>query len=179
MNRIPIRPTVVVISGSIASGKSTLARAVTAELASDGTRCAVIDIDVLHDMLSVDQDPTWAVARETAGLLTDAFLAADVQVVVIDGEFITETERASYLEKVRTPATARFVTLRVGYDEAVRRAQGDPSRGVSKDPAFLATHYEAVQAGLDATADTDLVIHTDDVSLADATTMILAFVARA
>ena len=98
--------------------------------------------------------------------------------MVIDGEFITGAERASYLEKVRTPVTARFVTLRVGYDEAVRRAQGDPTRGVSRDPAFLARHYATVEPGLDATPDTDLVIHTDQVSVADATTVILAFVAR-
>ena len=62
----------------------------------------MIDIDVLHDMLSDGLDPTWAIARQAAGPLTDAFLAAGVQVVVIDGEFITGAERASYLEKVRT-----------------------------------------------------------------------------
>ena len=38
-------------------------------------------------------------------------------------------------------------------------------------------HYATVRAGLDATPDTDLVIDTQHVSVADATTMILAFVA--
>src|SRR4051812_13973730 len=144
-------PTVIVISGSIASGKSTLAGAVAAELANEGTRCAVIDIDVLHDMLSDGLDPAWAIARQAAGPLTDSFLTAGVQVVVVDGDFVTATERASYLEKVQSPVTVRFVTLRVGYDEALRRAQRDPSRGVSRDPDFLETHYATVQACLEAT----------------------------
>jgi hypothetical protein len=176
MNSIPT-PTILVISGSIASGKSTLSRALSAELSRKGTRCAVIDIDVLHGMLSDDQDATWAISRQTAGSLTDAFLAAGVEIVIIDGEFIAASERGSYLEKVRSPVITRFVTLRVRYDEALRRAHGDPTRGVSRDPAFLATHYAAVQAGLDATPDTDLVIDTEEVSVAAATTMILAFVA--
>jgi predicted kinase len=170
-------PTVIVISGSIASGKSTLAQAVAAELASAGRRCAVIDIDVLHDMLSDGLDPAWAIARQAAGPLTDSFLAAGVQVVVMDGEFITAAERASYLEKVRAPVTVQFVTLRVRYDEALQRAQGDPARGVSRDPAFLETHYATVQAALDATPGTDLVIHTDEVSVPEAAKIIVAFVA--
>jgi uridine kinase len=170
-------PTVIVISGSIASGKTTVARAVAAELASEGRRCAVIDIDVLHDMLSDGLDPAWAIARQAAGRLTDSFLAAGVQVVVVDGEFITTEERASYLENVCSPVTVRFVTLRVAYEEALRRAQRDPARGVSRDPTFLETHYAAVQAGLDATPGTDLVIHTDAVTVAEAVKMVVAFVA--
>jgi len=179
VNPIPKGPIVVVISGPIASGKSTLSRAVAAELEKQGTACAVIDIDVLHDMLSDDQDPTWAIARQAAGRLTDAFRAAGVQVVVTDGEFITAAERASYLEEVRSRVTVRFVTLRVAYHEALRRAQGDPARGVSRDPGFLETHYATVQAGLDATPATDLVIHTDVVTVAEAAKLVVSLVAGA
>ena len=167
---------IVVISGSIASGKSTLARAVATELERIGVAAAVIDIDVLHDMLPVELDPTWTIARQAAGSLAQAFLSAAVRVVVIDGEFITPAERSSLLDQVALPVAARFVTLRVGYDEALRRARSDPTRGVSRDPTFLADHYASVQAGLDAAPDTDLVIHTDEMDVTEATNAILAFV---
>ena len=169
---------IVVISGSIASGKSTLARAVATELQRIGVAAAVIDIDVLHDMLPVDLDPTWTTARPAAGSLAQAFLSASVQVVVVDGEFITPAERSSFLERVALPLTARFVTLRVGYDEALKRARSDPARGVSRNPAFLADHYANVEAGLDAAPDSDLVIHTDEMDVTEATNAILAFVSE-
>ena len=76
-------------------------------------------------MLPVD-DPTWTIARQAAGSLAQAFLSASVQVVVIDGEFITPAERSSFLDRVALPVTARFVTLRVGYDEALKRARFGP-----------------------------------------------------
>ena len=151
---VPRGPTIVVINGSIASGKSTLARAVAAELRNEGASCAVIDIDVLHGMVSDGLDPTWTIARQAAGAVTNRFLAG-IQVVVIDGEFITGAERASYLEKVRTPATARFVTLRVGYDEACdvpkkTRPGAFPRSGLPR------ASLRDVEPGLEATPDTDL-----------------------
>lgn len=41
----------------------------------------------------------------------------------------------------------KFVVLRVSLPEAVRRAQVDPSRGASKDPAFLAELEKTIEWG--------------------------------
>jgi len=42
----------VLINGPIASGKSTIARALASELEARGRRTAVIDLDLLYDMIS-------------------------------------------------------------------------------------------------------------------------------
>jgi len=44
----------IVITGPIASGKSTVARALYHELAGPDARAAVIDLDILEDMLTAD-----------------------------------------------------------------------------------------------------------------------------
>ena len=46
--------TVIVITGPIASGKSTVARALFHELAGLDVRAAVIDLDLIEDMLTAD-----------------------------------------------------------------------------------------------------------------------------
>ena len=43
---------VIVVTGPIASGKSTTARVLAQELARRNVRTAVIDLDLLHDMLT-------------------------------------------------------------------------------------------------------------------------------
>jgi uridine kinase len=71
----------VVINGSIASGKSTIARAYARCLAARGIAVAVIDLDLLYDMhhhtpgAKKDDEKTWATARRAAAALTDAFLS--------------------------------------------------------------------------------------------------------
>jgi hypothetical protein len=54
-------------------------------------------------------------------------------------------------------------TLRVSLAEAPRRAQGDPTRGLSRDPTFLAGAHAAFAAALDQAA-TDLVVDTERTS---------------
>ena len=43
-------------------------------------------------------------------------------------------------------------------------------------PPSWRDHYASVEAGLDAAPDTDLVIHTDEMDVTEATNAILAFV---
>ena len=130
----------IVINGSIASGKSTIARGYARHLAARGIAAAVIDLDLLYDMhhqttgVAKGDQRTWAIARRAAAALTDTFQSEGVRHVVVEGTFFTPAQRAAYLDALTTPVTPRFITLRVGYDEAIRRAEGDPTRGVSRDP---------------------------------------------
>ena len=62
----------------------------------------------------------------------------------------------------------RFVTLRVSFDEALRRAQADPTRGRSRDPAFLRPYFESVERVLEAVPETDVVIDTERTPAASA-----------
>lgn len=171
----------IVINGAIATGKSTIARAVARELEREGLSAAVIDLDVVYDMLEhrtgvpKSDDASWRLARRAAAALTDTFFAARLHAVIVEGRFFTPAERAAFLEPLATPVAASFVTLRVPYQEALRRAEGDVTRTVSRDPAFLGPYYLGVERDLASVATTDLVLDTDRVSVDEAVAAITAF----
>jgi len=161
----------IVITGPIASGKSTIAGEVARELERAGHRVAVIDLDLVHDMLTTGGRPsdnaTWAEARRAAAALANAFLAAGVEVVVAEGSFNRPGDRAAFTDHLDASAAPRFVTLRVSYDEALRRAQGDPTRGRSRDPDFLGPYFAVADRELAMTPPTDLVIDTERTTAGD------------
>jgi chloramphenicol 3-O-phosphotransferase len=82
---------VLVICGLIASGKSTVARAVAQLFERMGTDAAAIDLDLVYEMFQHDDAPkasvpTWRRARRAVAGLTDVLLRDGVGVVVIEGE---------------------------------------------------------------------------------------------
>ncbi len=173
----------IVINGSIASGKSTIARAYARRQAARGTAVAVIDLDLLYDMrqqppdVAKDDEEMWTMARHAAAALTDTFLSDGIRDVVVEGTFFTTAERSAYLRALRTPIIPTFVTLRVGYDEAIRRAVADPTRGVSRDPAFLRPHYARMEAVVAAVPATDLILDTERLTVEQAVAAIADVVA--
>jgi cytidylate kinase len=161
---------VVVITGPIASGKSTLGRAVAVELAARGFASAVIDVDLVYEMLdpgrgSKDDEARWREARRLAGTIA-ARLERDRSAVVVEGEFRTEVQRCDLCAELPHDWSASFVTLTVDFDEALRRAMVDPTRGISKDRNFLAAHYRAMADTRDTNGD--FVLDTGDVSVSRA-----------
>ena len=154
----------VVISGQIASGKSTLAKALASELRRRGTPAAAVDLDLVYEMLDPVRGPntnqaTWKEARRLAGRIACALLAEGTR-VVLDGEFLTSADRADLLEVLPPDVQLRFVAQRVPYDTALQRARIDPTRGVSRDPEFLRDHYEATAPAVLAAPFSDLALDT-------------------
>jgi adenylylsulfate kinase-like enzyme len=172
----------IVISGPIASGKSAVARAVAEEFEQRGRSAATIDLDVVYEMLEhstgrKDNDAKWLAVRRAAAALTDSFLAQGAE-VVIEGEFLTSEDRDAYLRYVRTDVQPRFVTLTVSVEEAVRRAEADATRTVSRDRGFLHQHYAAVQGALQATPSTDLLLDTEYLTAGEAARVIARWAHR-
>jgi adenylylsulfate kinase-like enzyme len=172
----------IVITGPIASGKSTVARALAHELARVDVRAAVIDLDVLEDMLTADgpkSDPaTWTLARHAAATLANTFLSGGIAVVIADGSFNLSSDRAALEQHLSTNVSPLYVTLSVTFEEALRRAKGDPTRGVSRDPAFLGRYFAAATAAQGKVPVTDVVIDTESVS-ATAAAATIARIVRA
>jgi energy-coupling factor transporter ATP-binding protein EcfA2 len=160
---------VLVITGPIASGKSTLARAVGRAVEARDATVAVIDLDLVYEMLDVHgghkgDDRRWEAARRGSAGLADRFLAAGIDVVVVEGEF-DEAARGVFAADLDRRAAPLFVTLTVSYEEAYRRARADPTRGLSRDPAFLWPWFrEYLRASADDEA-TDLVLDTERLSI--------------
>jgi len=156
---------VIVITGPIASGKSTVARDLARELERTDLRVAVIDLDMLYGMLAGDgpksDAATWTLARHAAAVLANTFLEEGVAVVIADGSFNTPSDRAVFAQHLHTSVGTIYVTLRVSFEEALRRARSDPTRGLSRDPGFLGPYFAAASRALVAVPVTDIVIDTE------------------
>jgi shikimate kinase len=138
---------VILISGPIASGKSALSRAVAAQLEeANGASSAVIDLDLVYEMLWVrdgrkNDERVWAQARRVAGRLGSVLLGEGRSVVVEGGDFGTEAALAEFESELPPQTAVRLVLLSVDFETALKRARSHPSRGMSKDAAFLSRHY--------------------------------------
>ncbi len=174
----------VVINGPIASGKSTVARALADQLRSGGRTVAVVDLDLLYDMLADPVGPKadhtkWRVARRAAAALTDGFFAAGIDDVIAEGDFFSPDERDEFVRDLTSQEGARVVVLQVSYEEALRRAQCDPTRTVSRDPSFLRPYYENVQASFASIPSGDLVLRTEGRDAGEVAGAIRAWLAKA
>lgn len=156
---------VVVITGPIASGKSTVARELARRLELAGLRAEVIDLDGVHDRLTANgstaDDSTWTLARLESATVANAFVEEGVAVVIAEGSFNLPSDRATFAEHLRPGSGLVFVTLQVSFDEALRRAHRDPTRGRSQDPQFLHSHFVARHDVLAAVPATDIEIDTE------------------
>jgi adenylylsulfate kinase-like enzyme len=173
---------IVVITGPIASGKSTIALELGRELERSGRRVTVIDLDLVHEALdaSPPNGPArWSLARERAAAMTNAFLEAGVDVVIAEGSFNQPRDRQAFTRLLRAEAEPLFVTLTVTFEEALRRAQGDPTRGRSRDRAFLEATFAPNRGLFAALPAGDLVIDTERTPPTDAAMTIARRMARA
>jgi predicted kinase len=170
----------IVISGPIASGKSTIARGVARELERQSVSTAVIDLDLLHDMQSrtnADADgeaAQWHAARHAAAEVAASCLRDGIAAVVVEGSFQDAGAREALAASLRL-SDALFVTLRVSYEEALRRAMADPTRGASRDAAFLRRYFDGRRPVLENVPPGDLVIDTERLTEQEA----VAAIARA
>ena len=139
------RVLVVVISGPIASGKSALSRVVAAQLEEAEVATAVIDLDLVYEMLdprrgTKDNADLWAEARRVAGRLTTALLAEN-RCVVAEGQFASDQALDEFVGELPGTTDLRLVLLDVDFETALKRVSADATRGLSKDETFLSRHY--------------------------------------
>jgi adenylylsulfate kinase-like enzyme len=169
---------VIVICGPIASGKSTVARVVAQLFERLGTEAAVADLDLVYEMLEHDRAAKdrlekWSRARRAAAALTEGLLDDGVGVVVVEGDFLRQEERAEFLSALRSRVAPLFVTVHVSIDLALQRVQQDPTRGISRNPRFLRRHYEQLESAVRSRPPTDLIVDTGSVDVDEAARMIV------
>ncbi len=129
------RPTLIVISGPIASGKSTLASAVVAELRDRGHVVALTDLDTVAGM-ALPSLSDWEQAHRVHAQLVGAWLRTEVDVVVDEGTS-TRHEVELILTQVPDGIRVRQVVLTADFERSLQRAQSDPTRGLSRQRDFL------------------------------------------
>lgn len=157
----------IVLTGPVGGGKSTVASAVATRFRAWGCPAAVIDLDVVYRMVRQGDDyadeETWRTARRGAAALADVFFDDGARLVVVEGGFFTEDECDELRSHMTSSPVFRLAALNVSFEEALGRAQADPDPGrvVTRDPDTLrALHAEFTDA-LPFLHDRGLVVDAD------------------
>ncbi|MPZ12607.1 MAG: hypothetical protein GEU89_20705 [Kiloniellaceae bacterium] len=153
----------VVVTGPIASGKTTVAFRLAALARERGARAAAIDIDLVVEMIMGKDWARVSVAREITSGIAETLFADGVEFVFVAGTSLSYGERDQLLRGFAIQPPAIFVLLRVSLEESIQRAQADPERVSTKDPAVVAKHYERIH--WDEVPQQDIDIDTDGLSL--------------
>lgn len=164
------RLVLVVVAGPQASGKSTLAAALGADLRRRGERVAVVELDQVAAM-ALPTLPGWDVAHRIFETVTGMWATADLTCVIAEGS--GSREEVSALLRQAPQAAVVTVAITAPFDVALARAQADPTRGVSKERDFLSRVYASWPRELDALAP-DVVIDTDALTVSEGTDRIRA-----
>ena len=130
----------VMITGPIASGKSTLAGAVSHLLRQEGVSVACTDLDSIAEM-GLPTLPEWGWAHSVHADLVAAWLSTDIDLVVDEGTSTPE-EVSLVLHRIPRTTAVLHVLLSADYEASLLRAQADPRRGLSRDPAFLRADHD-------------------------------------
>lgn len=149
---------IVVVTGPIASGKTTLVHAIARELRRAGRTAATLDRDDVFTQLGGEgagDEASWGRANRVCAAFARTLLAEGVEAVVVESD---------------DPVDGAFhVTLTATIDAALARVRRDPTRVVSRDPIFLRAHYDGYFP-----LAADLTIDTEATSVEEAVWAVLA-----
>jgi shikimate kinase len=159
------QPLLIIMTGPVGGGKSTTSIALARALRRTDLSVAVIDLDQMYGFVQqqdgYDDQTAWARTRYGAGGLANALFATSMSIVIADGEFFTEQELSTLRALLPPDIEQRFFTLRLSYDQALVRVQGDPARGVSKDPVILRSLHDSFAQALPFLEKVSVVIDTN------------------
>lgn len=155
------RHRLVVVIGPIASGKSTLAAQIAGLLRRTGEAVAVVGLDTVAEMALPTLDD-WTGAHDIHGQLVAAWLTTPITTVVAEGPE-TPAEVDLLMRHVPDEVSVFRVLLTARHETARQRTSADPSRGISRDPDFLAAMYRRFTSELPGFT-CDLHLHSEDAS---------------
>ncbi|HEU4329113.1 MAG TPA: hypothetical protein VFS21_38600 [Roseiflexaceae bacterium] len=156
----------IIITGPVGGGKSTAAAGLAQALRRPEQQAAVIDLDLVYGFVrqqdGYGEPLAWQRARLGAAALARGWFDAGMAAVVVDGEFFDQEELDALASPFPAHVVRCFYTLRLSYETALLRVQGDPTRGASKDPEFLRSLHAYFVQSLPFLEAASTVIDTDD-----------------
>ena len=158
----------LIIGGPIASGKSTVAQALAAELRASGSSAAVVELDRVYMMLDTPlmSDPHRSrLARRAAAALVDQYVLDGIRLVIVEGDFWTVGQREVFTNHLTCGVAPVFLTLRVSVEEALRRVQLDTNRRLSRIPEVLRRSHSDFASAPPAVGD--VAIDSTGLSVSD------------
>lgn len=154
----------VLIVGPIASGKSTVARALTAELRDAGEQVALVELDQIAEM-ALPTLPNWDSAHAIFGSVVEQWLRTSLTLVIAEGPG-TPGEITDLVTRAPPNTTVVTAALTSSFELALSRAQADVTRGVSRDRQFLADVFQRWSQDLPH-IERDVLIDTGHSSVPD------------
>ena len=160
-------PRLILISGHIASGKTTVARRLADIARERGLRAAALDMDDIVVSLAGDwsraAEYDRVLAGEVTALVVDRLFASGMQLVTVAGTTLAGGEWAILQDALKTSVDAVRARLLVSLAESQRRAQADPTRLATRDPDVVELLYMRVDQANMPTVDLELA--TDGLTL--------------
>jgi adenylylsulfate kinase-like enzyme len=129
----------VVITGPIAAGKSTVASLIADALAALGRSAVLVDVDDVAAMVAgpgAAAAGLWFAAHQAHGALVGKWMQTAVDVVIAVGPIYARREQAALLEPLPEASAVHWVVIDASVDVTLARAQADPGRGLSRQPEF-------------------------------------------
>lgn len=159
------KPLLMLLTGPVGGGKSTVALAVADRFREVGRAVAVIDLDLIYRMArqrdGFDEMEAWHTARRGAAALADAFFTCGLDVVVVEGGIYSQEARDDLREHLSSAVLEMFITLHVSHEETLRRTQADPGRVTTSDPDFLRRLYREFERALPFVRESSLVVEAE------------------
>jgi hypothetical protein len=129
----------VVVTGPIAAGKSTVADALAADATARGRTAVVVDVDdVAEAVVAPGAGATglWFSAHQAHGALVGRWCRTPVDLVVAVGPIYSAAEQDALLTELPAGLRAHWVLLEAPVTTTLDRARRDPTRGVSREEGF-------------------------------------------
>ena len=152
----------LVLTGPIASGKSSVAEALGDRVRRAGRSVAILDFDDVVDTIGGFADLSSELFKQAFvvyGRLIGAWLGVSTDVVAHVPAF-DQSEMDAVLHAVPTGTRVRKVLLLCTYEAALGRVAADPGRRVSRDASVLRRAYDRFEASLPLAARVDWTFDT-------------------
>lgn len=137
-------PTLVAITGPIASGKSTVAALLAKRCESKGLTAVIADVDDVAAMVTgpgAAASGLWFAAHLAHGAMVAQWMLSKVNVVISVGPFHTPAEREALFGPVPAETSLCRVLIDAPLSATWERARADLTRGRSREYDFhIAAH---------------------------------------
>lgn len=140
VNSEPATLVIVVLIGPQASGKSTVAHALSEQLRRQGEAVALVELDQIAEM-ALPTLPSWGTAAKIFATVTGEWARADLTCVIAEG-ISSQDELSMVRDHLPKQVATLTVAMTTAFEAALPRAQADPARRDSRDRDWLAARYE-------------------------------------